>query len=265
VAILAAAVAAVSGLLFVARALAPAGGLMVDTTRANAVYTMIATAFAVLLAFVVLVAFQSFNEGRSGAEAEAEAALELFRAVEFFPPRHGRALQGEIVCYARAVVEEWPRMREGGSSRAVDLWVRRIQDGLSGLPIDSPLTQEAFASILAEEDERSWGRRERLAEGRPVVSTPVWLALGVGALAVVLTALLFAAPRERFLVQAALTAAVTVMVVSGLVLIWFLDHPYEDAAGSIRPVEMQRSIELMQEERPALPRPCDSSGSPRPA
>ena len=153
-------------------------------------------------------------------------------------------------------------MRDGGRSRVVDLWVRRIQDTSSALPVDSPVRAEAFGSLLDEEDERSRGRRERLAEAAPVVSTPVWLTLGVGGIVVVLTALLFADRRERFLVQASLTAAVTLMVASGLVLIWFLDHPYEDAAGSIQPVEMQRTIDIMEDDRPGLPRLCDSSGAP---
>jgi hypothetical protein len=265
VGILALAVASVVALLLIARRLAPASGLMRDSTRANAAYTMVATAFAVLLAFVVLVAFESFNEGKSGAEAEAEAVLEMFRAAEYFPPAAGRLLQGEIACYAHAAVEEWPEMSDGGRSRVVDLWVRRIQVTSSELRLDSPVMQEAFASMLEEQDERSVGRRERLAEAGAVVSTPVWLTLGVGGLVVVLAALLFADPRERFLVQASLLAAVTVMVVTGLLLVWFLDHPYEDAAGSVKPVAMQLTIEIMQDERPGLPRLCDTSGNPRPA
>jgi hypothetical protein len=260
VGILAAAVGLAVGLLLVARRLPPDGGFLHDAARANAIYTMVATAFAVLLAFVALVAFQSFNEGRSGAESEAEAVAELFRTAGYFPPADGRLLQAEIACYARAAVAEWPDMEEGRRSGVVDDWVQRIQRRALALPVDSPKRQEAFASFLDDEDDRSQGRRERLGEAAPVVSTPVWLALGVGGLVVILAALLFADRRERFVVQSFLIAAITLMITSGLVLIWFLDHPYEDSAGSIKPVEMQRSIEQMQEERPGLPRVCDSSG-----
>jgi hypothetical protein len=65
--------------------------------------------------------------------------------------------------------------------------------------------------------------------------------------------------------QASLVAAVTIMMAAGLVLVWFLDHPFEDSTGSIRPVEMQRSIVIMHAENPALPSLCTSSGEPRPA
>jgi hypothetical protein len=52
------------------------------------------------------------------------------------------------------------------------------------------------------------------------------------------------------------------MVVSGLLLIRFLDNPYADASGSIKPIEMERSIAIMEEQRPDLRPPCDEAGEP---
>jgi hypothetical protein len=265
VGIIALGVAVVIGLLYVVRSVEPATGLTRDTNRAFALYGMVTTAFAVLLAFVVLVAFQSFNQGKSGAESEAVSVVELFRTAEFFAPREREMLQAEIACYARAAVAEWSAMRDGRQSRVVEMWVARMQRTKSRLSLASPTAETAFSSLLDEEDERTRARRQRLSEGKPVVSTPVWFTLALGGLAVLLTALLFADRRERFLVQAALLSAMTIMVVAGLVLVWFLDHPYEDSSGSIRPVEMQRSIAIMDAESPALPALCNPSGEPRPA
>lgn len=263
VGIMAVTVGVVVGLLYLVRRVEPAAGVVVDTGRANALYGMVVTAFAVLLAFVVFVTFQSFNQGRSAAELEAVAVVELFRTAEFFAAPQGQALQGEIACYARAVVGEWQAMRDGGQSGVVDMWVARMQRTWARLPLDSPTAQAAFSNLAAADDERTTGRRERLAEGRAVVSTPVWFTLAVGGALVVLTALLYADRRERFLVQASLLAGVTIMVVAGLVPVWFLDHPFEDSTGSITPVEMQRSIEQMDAEDPKLATLCTPSGEPR--
>ena len=265
VGIIAVGVAVMIGLLWIVRTMEPATGLTRDTNRSFALYGMVSTAFAVLLAFVVLVAFQSFNEGKSGAESEAVSVVALFRTAAFFDRRARETLQAEIACYARAAVAEWPSMRDGGQSRLVDIWVARMQRTSSQLPLDSPTAEAAFTRFLEEEDERTHGRRERLAEGRPVVSTPVWFTLALGALAVLLPALLFADRRELFLVQGSLLAAMATIVVAGLVLVWFLDHPYEDSSGSIKPVEMQRSIATIDAESPALPTLCSPSGEPRPA
>jgi hypothetical protein len=145
------------------------------------------------------------------------------------------------------------------------MWVERMQRTWAQLSLDSPTAQAAFSNLAAADDDRTTGRRERLAEGLAVISTPVWFTLVVGGAVVILAGLLYADPRERFLVQASLVAAVTIMVVAGLVLVWFLDHPFEDSTGSIRPVEMQRSIRVMDAREPTLPRLCTSSGEPRPA
>lgn len=265
VGIMAAAVAVMVGLLYVVRRLVPATGLLVEVDRANAFYGMVYTAFAVLLAFVVLFGFQSFNQGRSGAEREAVAVVELFRTAGFFPAPQGEELQGEIACYARAVVREWRAMEDGRDSRVVDRWVGRMQRTWARLPLESRSAEAAVSDLSTADDLRTTGRRERLAEARPVVSTPVWLTLGVGGAVVVFAALLYANRRERFLVQASLLAAVTIMVVAGLVLVWFLDHPYENSTGSIRPVEMQQSIAEMDAENPTLRTPCTPGGLPRPA
>jgi hypothetical protein len=63
--------AVVVGLLYLVRRSIPQAGLLLDVGRANALYGMVCTAFAVLLAFVVFVGFQSFNQDRSEAELEA--------------------------------------------------------------------------------------------------------------------------------------------------------------------------------------------------
>lgn len=75
---------------------------------------------------------------------------------------------------------------------------------------------------------------------------------------------MFVDRRESFTVQAVLMAAVAAMVVSGLMLVWFLDHPYGDSSGSIRPVEMERSIAIMEQERSGAPPVRCGRGSRRP-
>ena len=58
----------------------------------------------------------------------------------------------------------------------------------------------------------------------------------------------FADRRESFIVQASLIAAITALVVSGLLLVWFLDHPYENSSGSIKPDEMERELAIVEHE-----------------
>jgi hypothetical protein len=68
--------------------------------------------------------------------------------------------------------------------------------------------------------------------------------------------------REHFIVQGSLIAAITALVTGGLLLIWFLDHPYENQTGSIKPDEMQRELVVIEGEQSHAPQLCDAQGHP---
>ena len=233
-----------------------------DPNRAYPYYGLIGTAFAVLLAFVVLISFQSYNQGKSGAETEAVALTEMYRTGEFFPQGQREEFAGEVVCLGRASVAEWPAMSDSERNPDVDEWVSLLRETTASFDTLTPAQQAAFSHLLTEEDQRATGRRERLSEADPAVTPPVWFTLLLGGLTVILGTLVFADRRESFKVQAALMAGVTVMVVTGLSLVWFLDHPYRDASGSIQPVELRRSLEIMEASHRGLPIPCNEAGTP---
>jgi hypothetical protein len=224
---------------------------------------MVGTGYAVLLAFVILVAFQGYNNARDGAESEAVAVTEMFRSARFFSPPDRRPLRADLSCYARAVVnEEWPAMSEGESSPVVEDWVKRLSNVYPGFRLRTRTQEAAFGQLLQQRDDRVAGRRERLGEASGVVPGPVWFILAVGGLATILCVLVFTDRRERFLVQGGLMGMVAATVVAGLLLVWFFSHPYEDKAGSLKPVEMERSIATMENEAPEVSPPCDPAGRP---
>ena len=91
---------------------------------------------------------------------------------------------------------------------------------------------------------------------------PAWFILGLGAIVTVGFALFFADRRENFVVQGSLIGAIAALVVSGLLLVWFLDHPYENRSGSIKPDEMERQLVIVESEQVGAPQLCDSEGHP---
>src|SRR3954454_12084151 len=111
--IIAVAAIAVAIMLFVRRS-APEGSRFTDGDRASGVFGVLATGFSVLLGFVVFLAFESYDQSRSGAEAEALVVSQQVETAQFLPAPVGMKLTGELVCYGRSVVHlEWPRMESG--------------------------------------------------------------------------------------------------------------------------------------------------------
>ena len=234
----------------------------------NKAFDFLGTAFAVLLAFVVLEAYDSYNEGKRGAELEAQAVLELSRTAEAYEPEEGAALRGSLVCYGRAVVHQgWPAMRDENSSPVVNEWGARFREEVLGLNVSTFIQKDSFRQMLIEQDERIEGRRTRLAEAIRVVPRPLWIVLLLGAGLTIGWVALSANRRGSFLVQGAVVASVAVMVTSALLLVWFLDHPFAEEHGSITPIEMEHVLHTIEEEQAhsratELTPPCTETGDP---
>lgn len=263
-------VAAVAGmvtLLFFVRRRAPVGGFFSDSDRAAGVFGVIGTSFAVLLAFVIFLAFESYQGAKAEAGREAVAVLELYTTARAFSPAEQAELRGVLICYGRAVVDdEWRTMRDRRPSGLVDSWADDLEASFAAVGVGNEKQAVAYAHWFSEDDIREEARRGRLAEAAPVVPPPLWFVLILGAGLVLTYMCAFADSGERFLVQALMIGAVTAMIASSLLVIFFLDRPYENRSGSIKPVEMTRTLEhidLLQESSgETVPAPCDESGSP---
>ena len=231
-------------------------------------FDFLGIAFAILLGFVVLQAYDSYNDAKKGAEQEAQAVLELTRTAAAFTLEEHKRLEATLVCYGRAVIEQgWPTMRDGGGgSPVVTEWGRRFREAAFEVRVRSRVDEAAFLQLLTEQDKRIEGRRMRLAEAVRVTPPPMWFVLILGALLTVGWIVLGAKRRGSFVVQASAVASVAAMATATLLLVWFLDHPFEDQSGSIRPIEMEEVLRVIEEESHAegieVTHPCTEAGDP---
>src|SRR5215217_565016 len=237
-----------AGMLLVRRR-APAGTFFKDPIPGGAVYTVAGTAYMVILAFVFFIAFESYGGAKADAEEEATATLAMFHAAGPFGPAARAGLEGQMICYAREVISDgWPATREGGGSSVVDARVSAMEESAEQIPVNDAKQAAAFEHWFALNEERRQGRQGQIGEAEGLVPPVVWLILILGAVVAVASVCFFADPRERAFTQAGMIAAVAVIVVSGLVLVRFLDKPYEDKSGSIKPTAMQRTLAQMERE-----------------
>jgi len=247
--IVGAAALSAAGMLIVRRR-APAGTFFKDPIPGGAVYTVAGTAYMVILAFVFFIAFESYGGAKADAQEEATATLAMFHAAGPFAPADSAELQGQMICYARAVISDgWPAMRnKGGGSSVVDARVSAMEESAEQLAVDDPKQAAAFEHWFALNEERRHGRQGRIGEASGLVPPVIWLILIIGAVVVIGSVAFFADRDETAITQAAMAAAIAIIVVSGLVLVRFLDRPYEDKSGSIKPTAMARTLAQMERD-----------------
>jgi hypothetical protein len=83
--LLAANVAAISAMLLVRRR-APEGSYFKNGDRASGVFGVLAGGFAIFAGFIIFLAFTTYDQSRSGGEAEALTVIQQFETAELLPP-----------------------------------------------------------------------------------------------------------------------------------------------------------------------------------
>jgi Protein of unknown function (DUF4239) len=257
---------AIAGILLVRRK-APDGGYFHDGDRASGVFGVLATGFSVLLGFVVFLAFESYDNSRAGAETEALVIAQQFQTAQHMPLEVRDRLGGELVCYARSVVDlEWPRMESGTEGNAINPWAVALFRTLRPVEPDVPSEEAAYGKWLDQVSDREAGRMQRIHAAEGVIPGPLWMVLIAVAVLIFVYMLFFADSGERAVVQGLMMGTVVTVMVLLLLIIGFLNNPFRPGFGSLQPSSMERTLEILEEERAVAndesPLPCDEDGEP---
>jgi succinate dehydrogenase/fumarate reductase cytochrome b subunit len=253
--------------MLLVRRRAPEGSYFADGDRASGVFGVLATGFSVLLGFIIFLTFTSYDQSRTGAEAEALVVGQQVETAQFFPAPTAGELTGALVCYGRSVVNgEWERMEAGTQGDAINPWGVSMFRTLQGVEPSSASEQSAYDKWLDQTSAREEARLDRIHGAVGVIPTPLWIVLFVISVVIFVYMLFFADRGERALTQAVLMGSVTVVIVLMLLLLAFLDNPFHSDVGGLRPVAMERTLRIVDEALGAIGTevriPCDAEGNP---
>jgi hypothetical protein len=251
--------------ILVVRRNAPDGSYFHDGDRAAGVFGVLATGFAVLLGFVVFLAFTSYDAARSGAEQEAVIVAQQVETAQLFPPSVRDQLTGELVCYARSVAGvQWEMMEAGKLGEQLNPWGSQLFQTLRTVDPKTPAEQSAFDAWLSQTSDRETARNDRIHGAVGVIPTPLWIVLFFISGLIFVYMLFFADKGERAVVQALLMGTVVAVITAMLLLLYALDNPFHKGIGGLRPVAMERTLQIIDEEVAIAGNhhaaPCDARG-----
>jgi len=256
----------VATMLFVRRG-APEGSYFKDGDRASGVFGVLATGFSVLLGFIIFLAFTSYDDSRTGAEQEALVVGQQVETAQFLPHPASQELTGQLVCYARYVVyKAWPQMEANTLGDAMNPWAVSLFRTLRTVQPQSNSEQSAYSKWLDQTSDREAARSDRIHGAVGVIPTPLWIVLFFISGVIFLYMLFFADSGEGPFTQAMLMGSVTSVIVLMLLLLHFLDTPFHTGVGGLKPVAMQRTLRIMDQELRLVGPvsiPCDARGAAR--
>jgi hypothetical protein len=193
-------------------------------------FATVGVIYAVLLAFAVIVVWEKFNEAETNVAREAGAAATVFRLLEGLAAEDSGPMKQAMIAYLNATVDkDWPAMEHGRASpdvtRALSNVYTTLLNARSGEPVDPVL----LAELLRQLDELSAGRRSRLVASTGTVPPILWYVLFSGAIITLAFTFFFGTPNLR--AQTMMTAALSILIFSGLLTVVSIDHPF---AGSVK-------------------------------
>lgn len=185
--------------------------------------TVVALIFGALLGFTVVVGWQQYLSAESNVAREASTLQTMYRQTVAMPQPEQAQLREQLRKYAAAMQgPEWGKNEFGNISNdgraALAAMFRIAGPEMSGAA--GPINQQ-FVSQLTE---LSSIRGARFLDAEPRIPPLLWCALIFGGLVLItLTSFMRLADNRAHII---LVAAVTVLLVLLLYLIFVLDHPF---------------------------------------
>ena len=177
-----------------------------------------------------------------------------FETAQFLPADVRERFGHELVCYARFVVnEEWPKLESSTEEDTIDTsnpWQVAL---FRTLKADAPANRQRADRLrqVARPDLRSRGGPQRPDPRRRRASYPGpcgWCSCSSPSRS---SCSCCSSPtaRERAVTQAMMIGSVIAVIAATLLLIRFLDDPFRDGFGGLKPMAMERTLRILDAER----------------
>ncbi|MEP9361681.1 hypothetical protein ABLE68_01865 [Nocardioides sp. CN2-186] len=220
----------------------------------------VVTLVALLLAFMLVQANNSYQRAEEHAATEAGLVESEYNAAGLLDEPDQGTLQGDLVCYARAVADlGWPRMVEGEAHPVVNLWSAQIQQDLR-VAVDTDADRVGLSNLVPLQSDLTTSRDERLAETKPAVPAAMTWLIELAALLVIVLLIGFTWHLRR-LVRLSLVLTIGVLFLLLVVGINELDTPFSGAI-SISPDRMKAVSARIESGGVDVTGLCAADGSP---
>jgi hypothetical protein len=218
--------------------------LVLNNEVAGFIFAILGVVYAVLLAFVVIAVWEKFSEGQTSVAREAAAAAALFRYAQGPEPEAAK-LHESLVDYLRLTIEgDWPAMANDSEDAETTEALDALYRAAMALNRTGTRSTADMSEVFTQIDNLTLARRVRLHLSTGLVPEIIWITLFAGAGFTVYFALFFGSANA--LAQFAMTAILSIVLTSGLVVIISLDHPFSGPV-HISPESIERVLVSVKE------------------
>jgi len=208
-------------------------------------FLAIASFYALLLSFVVLVVWDALNETKGNVSKEGSSAIGLYRDIKFYPDTvESKQLMVVYLDFVYNVIdEEFPNMQCMKPSRRTPESFNRVFYKMEHLNPKTPFQIQLVAQMFNHLNELSTYRGLRTTSAETEISPPMWLPIILGAIIVIVCAMLLDIEHTRM--HVGLNALLGAFIGMFLFTIIILDHPFTGSLG-LKPKSYKQIFTLEQ-------------------
>lgn len=207
------------------------------TIFANTMPTLVGFVFA----FVTVAAWQNYNSVSDTVSKEAHTLFNLYQIMDAYPSETKKAGQAELIQYANIVIEqEWPILNEQkfdinafkSLDRIKNIFVNHKPSNFEGTSIHNE-----GLSLLSDYTDL---RRNRIESAKSFLAKPMWAALIISAVLLIIFSALFKTKNIR------IHAVMIALVGGSLGVMFFLLVIYNNpfwGPSTIQPTPFQKTLE----------------------
>lgn len=186
--------------------------------------------YGVVLGFLTVVAWQHYSDASQLVALESAAAVDAWHVALGLPAEKRARVRDDLLRYAHLMVDnEWPQMRVGKFDEPSGILAMDALDATEDFVPANLGQSNAQAATLQQLGVLHDVRQRRLSDNASGISTFEWLVLLLGAVCVICFCWLFGVANQG--VHLLMTAAVTVIVTSTLILLFELQYPFRSNIG----------------------------------
>jgi hypothetical protein len=198
------------------------------TMLGAAIFSVIGTTYAVLLAFMATTAWEQYSAAEALARREANLIGNIYHATQAIPDPVGTAMRADLVAYLAHVIDvEWPAQIAGHTISAIEPLLSRLDRTLLAVvPTDATQanTQSALFNVLSDV---ATVRRDRRLATNGTIPGLVWVVLVSGGALMTCFSFMLGAPTPA--VHLLMTGALVASGILVLLLIVGLSSPFRGA------------------------------------
>ncbi len=191
----------------------------------GAMFTVIGTTYAVLLAFVASLAWESYNKAQLITDEEASLVQNVYQLVDGLTGPEMPSLRQDIISYAQVVVtQEWPAQALAHSIDEDQKDLAHLARTALALRPGNIADGNLHRLLLSDLDRLQSTRRARLFASRTPIPSIIWFVLIAGGGITVAFGSFLGAPSLRM--HLAMSSLLTISGVLVLLVVIALSNPF---------------------------------------